>query len=212
MINESTGGAHNNFRTCSSPKLMLNATTVAAGGCPNLLDSATYPLLWTLARGTAPIAIATGIWAFRPHQETKIVGLQFLSDTGADNDALTTYDIGLFNRPPDYTPESGTTKYMLGKIHRCVLTLGTLTNASMAVEPFTGTSLGGSKTLRHFDTLSWTHRETGDLQVYDKGFDTNNRSGMIYVDMTGFDTLVLALQARAAASVRDLVGLIEEGA
>lgn len=208
MVGEQTGGTHNNYRTCASPKLLLNATAAAAGGCPSYLDIATYPLLWTLVRGTAPIAIATSIWAYRPTQEAKILGLQFLSDTGADNETAT-YDIGLFSRPPDY---STTLAFAAGKIHRGVFTLGTLTKASMTVEPFTGVSLGGTKTLRHYDTVSWTHRETGDLQVYDKGFDANNRSGILYVDMTLFDTIVICLQAIPGTSSRELVGVLEEGA
>jgi len=206
-VNERIGGAHVNYRMCGNAKLMLNATAAAAGGAPHLLDPATYTVLDSdvLQRGAAPRELAAGIWIYRPSQEAKILALTFLSDTGSDGQTAV-YDIYLYTRCPD---GSGTRK-MLAKRHRVTLTLGTLTNASQTTEPFTGSALGGSNTLRHFDTAAWTYRDTGDLQVYDKGFDAANGTGTIYVDMTGFDTIVVALQTKPAASVRDLVGLSEE--
>lgn len=205
MLNEPTGGAHVNNRMCASAKLMLNATAAVAGGAPHLLDSGTYTGLASIARGTAPQQLASGIWIYRPAQDVKILCLTPLSDSGT-NDQTAVFDINLYSRIPD---GSGTV-YAVGQRHRCTLTLGTTTNGSMTVEPFTGSSLGGTKTLRHYDTCVWSYRDTGDLQVYDKGFDVANGSGRIFVDMSCWDTIVVALQTKPAASARDLVGLNEE--
>ena len=202
---ERTGGAHLNHRRCGVARLMFNATAAAAGGAPHLLDTTTYELLGTIKRDQAPQQLASGIWIYRPSQETKVLALTFLSDTGANNETAV-YDINLYSQCPD----GSSTRYILGKRHRVTLTLGTTTNGPITVEPFTGSELGGSKTLRHYDTAVWTYRDTGDLQVYDKGFDAANGTGTIYVDMTGFDTIVVALQTKPATSVRELVGLAEE--
>ena len=203
MTNEPTGGAHNNHRMCAAAKLLLNATAVFAGGAPHILDPATYAVVATTARQAIPQELTTGLWYYRPGQDVKILALTFLSDTGDDAETAV-YDIYLYPRIQDSTQRA------IAKRHRVTLTLGTLTNATQTLEPFTGSSLGGSKTLRHYDTAAWAHRDTGDLQVYDKGFDTTNGTGTIYVDMTAFDAIVIALQTKPDTSVRELVGVMEE--
>lgn len=205
MENEKIGGAHNYNRMCGNHKLLLNATAVfGSAAIPQLLSSATYAALATTERGAAPQQLATGLWWYRPTQDVKLLALTFLSDTGANN-ANAVYEIGLY---PRLTP---TMSAILGKRHKVTLTLGTLTNASQTVEPFTGTSLGGTKTLRHYDTAVWAYRDTGDAQVYDKGFDAADGTGTIYIDMTAFDSVGIALlSAMPTSSVRELVGLSEE--
>lgn len=203
-----TGGAMKNWRNCAPMKLMLNSTAATVGGLPQLLNTTTYPALATIARGTAPQLLGDGIWVYRPPQEVKVLGLSFLSDTASDGDTVT-YDIGLYPMLQMVSAASYNL-YQFGKRHRAVLTNGTLTNASVRYEPFTGYDLGSAKTIRHFDTASWTYRDTGDLQVYDKGFDAANGTGTIYVDMTGFDLIAMVLQAKSGSSARELVGIVEE--
>lgn len=203
MQGELTGGAHVNNRMCAAWKLLLNAIAAAAGGAPHILDPATYAAAATAKRGDAPQQLATGIWFYRPTQDVKILALTFLSDTGADN-GTAVYDIHLFPRIPTSADRA------IGKRHRVTLTLGSLTNLTQLKEPFTGVDLGGSKTLRHYDTAVWSYRDTGDLQVYDKGFDALNNTGTIYIDMTGFDSVVICLQTMPGSSVRELVGMAEE--
>lgn len=198
------GGAHVNYRMCDNHKLLMNAAAVfAAGAVPRLLDPATYTTVPTTVRGAAPQELATGLWWYRPTQDVKILSLTFLSNTGANNtDGV--FEIGLY---PRYKPDN---TYLFGKRHKVTLTLGTLTDASMSVEPFTNVTVGANKTLRHYDTAVWAYRDCGDLQVFDKGYDTANGTGTIYVDMTGFDSIAIALITLPTSSIQEVVGMTEE--
>lgn len=203
MLNEQVGGAHLNNRRCDSYKLLFNDTAIFAGSnVPHILSAVTYPVVGTTQRGAAPQQLATGLWWYRPSQDIKVLALTFLSNTGA-NDAAGIWEIGLY-------PRINPTQAVLGKRHKATLTLGTLTHTSQSVEPFTGSSVGSNKTLRHADTIAWAYRDTGDLQVYDKGYDAANGTGTIYVDMTAWDSIAIALLQLPTSSIQEVVGIAEE--
>lgn len=200
---ETTGGASNNFRNCAPYKLLSNVVAATAGGLPQVLSVATYPALATLlARGAAPVLLGAGIWAYRPTQGSKILQLSFFSVAGVAAQTAT-YDIGLYPKLAD----GGLSVF--GKRHRAVLTVGALAIAAQVTDPFNGGTVFASQALQQYDTVSWTYRDTGDLQVYDKGFAAGG-SGSIFVDMSFFDMIAITLQAKPASSTQEFVGMLEE--
>jgi hypothetical protein len=209
LSNEAIGSQGKEDRWSSPYQLLLNATAATAGGLPRLLDSlaGANAGLASIARAAPPAQLgATGFFLYRPGPLVKMLQLTYLSDTGGNNETAV-FDIFLYSA----LKFSGGSQFMVGKKHRCTLTLCALTETNQTVEPFTGTSLGGSKTLRYADTCAWNPRDTGDLQVFDKGFSADDLgAGTIYVDMTGHDMIGILLQTKPASSVRDMVGILEE--
>lgn len=210
-IDQTTPGTTNGVvvnasnRAQSAWKLFAYADTLVAGGLPHVIDGTTYTNLATIdaAAVDTPTETAgsTDIWLIKLDPKWTTARIRVFAQDGAgsaDNDTGT-IDIGLYP-----TLVSDSVLYGLQSFGaRAVLTFGTLSLSSQSKEPFTRTALSGSVTIREADTVSITRNDNGI--VWTRGYQADNVSGELVVDLDGAKYLAVTFQARSSTDVDRLI-------
>ncbi len=208
------------LRACDSPKL-LAWPTASGSALPMILDEATYPLLATLQPNAAPIlALAgSGIYVYRPGADEKMLGLEFCSVGGADNETQA-WELGMYAMP--YVKSAGTSQSAntytgwkrIGTAN-FTMTLGTLTLASQLTDPFINSQSFSSSTIRWADTYAETDNDfnnstAGFYRFFSMGYGASNKSGLVVADLSFATLIAIRLVTKASSSTQELIGLHTE--
>lgn len=205
----------NQFRAIDAPKLFAWPTGNASA-LPEVLDEATYTALAALDVNTMPGLLtgttANGAFMYRPGADEKIVGMEFCSVGGANNETQV-WEFGAYGFPYGSTSAAGVTTYRPWKLlgtANFTITLGTRTLATQVADPWSGALAFSSATLRWGDTYTEATNDFGSPQLYTTGYGALDKSGRVLFDLAFVSLIAIRLTTKSATGTQELVGLWTE--